>query len=237
MTYSYPDGTRALTDVSFEARVGQVVGLVGPAGAGKTTLAYLVPRFMDPTQGRVLVDGTDLQTVTRESLRSQVSFVFQETVLLDATVAENLRLAKPDASDFELARAAEIAGADEFIQRLPQSYDTPLGRDGGALSVGQRQRLSIARALVRRSPILILDEPTSALDPETERHLVRSLHEAGRTSLVLVIAHRLSSIRGADQILFLEGGRVVESGTHEALMARSRGAYRRFVELQTRGVA
>ncbi|MEE9280557.1 MAG: ABC transporter ATP-binding protein [Myxococcota bacterium] len=235
--YSYPDGTQALTDVTLEARVGQVVGLVGPAGAGKTTLAYLVPRFLEPTQGRVLIDGTDLQTVTRASLRSQVSFVFQETVLLDATVAENLRLAKPDASDFELRRAAEIAGADEFIQRLPQGYDTPLGRDGGALSVGQRQRLSIARALVRQSPILILDEPTSALDPETERRLVSALHEASRTSLVLVIAHRLSSIRTADQILFLEGGRVLESGTHEELMGRSGGAYRRFVDLQTRGAA
>ena len=235
--YSYPDGTQALTDVSLEARIGQVVGLVGPAGAGKTTLAYLVPRFLEPTRGRVLIDGTDLQTVTRESLRSQVSFVFQETVLLDATVAENLRLAKPDASDFELRRAAEIAGADEFIQRLPQGYDTPLGRDGGALSVGQRQRLSIARALVRQSPILILDEPTSALDPETERRLVSALHEASRTSLVLVIAHRLSSIRAADQILFLESGRVLESGTHEELMRRSGGAYRRFVDLQTRGVA
>ncbi len=171
------------------------------------------------------------------SLRAQISFVFQETVLLDATIEENIRLAKPEATDIEVRRAAEVAGAHEFIERLPQGYRTRIGRDGGQLSVGQRQRLSIARGLVREAPILILDEPTSALDPETERQLVRSLHEASRHSLVLVIAHRLSTIRSADQILFVDGGEIRERGSHAELMARPGGAYRRFVELQTRGAA
>ncbi len=235
--YSYPDGTSALRGASFEARVGQVVGLVGPAGAGKTTLAYLLPRFVEPQRGSVRVDGRDLRQASLASLRTQISFVFQETVLLDATIEENIRLGKPDATDIEVRRAAEIAGAHEFIERLPQGYRTPIGRDGGLLSVGQRQRLSIARALVREASILILDEPTSALDPETERQLVRSLHEASRHSLVLVIAHRLSTIRSADQILFLDGGEIRERGSHAELMARPGGAYRRFVELQTRGAA
>jgi ATP-binding cassette, subfamily B, bacterial MsbA len=235
--YSYPDGTPALRGASFEGRLGQVIGLVGPAGAGKTTLAYLIPRFVDPQRGSVRIDGRDVRQASLASLRAQISFVFQETVLLDATIEENIRLAKPGATDIEVRRAAETAGAHEFIERLPQGYRTRIGRDGGQLSVGQRQRLSIARALVREAPILILDEPTSALDPETERQLVRSLREASRHSLVLVIAHRLSTIRSADQILFLEDGEIRERGSHAELMARPGGAYRRFVELQTRGAA
>ena len=143
----------------------------------------------------------------------------------------------PDASDTEVRRAAQIAGADDFIRALPEGYPTPLGRAGGKLSVGQKQRLAIARALVRRPRVLILDEPTSALDPETERRLVASLREASRDRVVLVIAHRLSTVRSADQIAFVEGGRIIERGSHEELMARPDGAYRRFVELQTRGAA
>jgi ABC-type multidrug transport system fused ATPase/permease subunit len=235
--YSYPDGTPALRGASFEARIGQVIGLVGPAGAGKTTLAYLIPRFIEPQRGSVRIDGIDVRETDLASLRSQIAFVFQETVLLDATIEENIRLGKRAASDIEVRRAAEIAGAHEFIERLPQGYRTRIGREGGQLSVGQRQRLSIARALVREAPILILDEPTSALDPETERQLVRSLHEASRRSLVVVIAHRLSTIRSADLILFLEAGEIRERGSHAELMGRPGGAYRRFVELQTRGAA
>jgi ABC-type multidrug transport system fused ATPase/permease subunit len=197
----------------------------------------MVPRFLSPGRGRVLADGIDLRDVTHESLRSQIAMVFQETTLFDDTVAGNIRVGKPDASDTEVRRAARVAGADDFVQRLPLGYETPLGRGGGKLSVGQKQRLAIARALVRDAPILILDEPTSALDPLTERDLVAALHEASRTRLVLVIAHRLSSIRSADQIFFVDGGRIVERGTHEELMSRPAGAYRRFVELQTRGAA
>jgi ABC-type multidrug transport system fused ATPase/permease subunit len=210
---------------------------VGPAGAGKTTLAWLIPRFVSPSNGRVLFDGVDAALGTLASIRDQVAFVFQETVLFDASVEENIRLGRPDASETEIRRAAQIAGADDFIRRLPEGYATRLGRGGGKLSVGQKQRLSIARALVRRSRILILDEPTSALDTDTEQRLVTALREASRERVVIVIAHRLSTIRDADQILFLSEGRILERGSHEELIARPGGAYRRFVELQTQGAA
>ncbi len=228
---------QALENVDFEAPLGSFTAFVGPAGAGKTTLAYMIPRFLEPDAGRILADGVDVREATRASLRDQVAFVFQETQLFDATVEENLRIGNPEASDAELRRAARVAGADRFIEALPEGYRTPLGRGGGRLSTGQKQRLAIARALLRDAPILILDEPTSALDPETEHALVAALREASRTKLVIVIAHRLSSIRAADQILFLEEGRILERGSHEELIAREGGAYRRFVDLQTRGAA
>jgi ABC-type multidrug transport system fused ATPase/permease subunit len=235
--FDYPDGTPALRDIDLEAPIGQMVALVGPAGAGKTTLASLIPRFLEPTTGCVRIDGVDIAGVTLESLRRQVAFVFQEIMLFDATIEENIRIGNPDASETEVRRAAVIAGADEFIQRLPQGFATPLGRSGGKLSVGQKQRLSIARALVRVAPILILDEPTSALDPETEQRLVAALLEASRERVVVVVAHRLSTIRAADQIIFLEAGRILERGNHASLMARPEGAYRHFIEMQTRGAA
>jgi ABC-type multidrug transport system fused ATPase/permease subunit len=233
--HAWPDGTKSLRGVSLEVRVGEVTALVGPAGAGKTTLAYLIPRFVEPQSGRVTFDGKDVRRALRATLRSQISFVFQETALFDATLEENLRVGFASASDAELRRAAEIAGADEFISALPQGYRTPLGRGGAKLSVGQRQRLAIARALVRDPRVLILDEPTSALDAETEHRLVRALREASRERAVLVIAHRLSTVRDADVIHFVEGGRIVESGSHAELVAKPDGAYRRFVELQARG--
>jgi ABC-type multidrug transport system fused ATPase/permease subunit len=233
VSFRYPDGTRALEETTLEMRAGEVTALVGPVGSGKTTLASMVPRFLAPTSGRVLFDGRDVAAATVRSLREQIAFVFQETALFDDTVAANIRLGRPDASDAEVRRAAARAGAAEFIERLPQGYETRLGAGGGKLSVGQKQRLSIARALLLDAPILILDEPTSALDPETEQRLVASLREAGRGRLVLVIAHRLSTIRAADQIVFLESGRVIESGAHDELMRREGGAYRRFVDLQS----
>ena len=232
---AWPDGTPALRGVSLELRVGELTALVGPAGAGKTTLAYLIPRFLDPHQGRVTFDGKDVRRASRSALRSQISFVFQETALFDATVEENLRIGNASASDAALRSASRVAGAHEFIEALPQGYRTPLGRSGAKLSVGQRQRLAIARALLRDPRVLILDEPTSALDPETERRLVAALREASRERAVLVIAHRLSTVRGADTIHFLEAGRIVESGRHEQLMTRPGGAYRRFVDLQAFG--
>ena len=237
VSFSFADGTVAVDDVSFETRVGQVTALVGPAGAGKTTLAQLLCGYLTPSEGCVRADGVDLLEIKRESLREQIGFVFQETALFDDSIAENLRLGAPDASIEEMKRAARQSGASEFIEGLPQGYETPLGRSGGKLSVGQKQRLSIARALVRPANVLILDEPTSALDPKTERNLARTIEEVGREKLVLVIAHRLSTIRNADQILFLDRGRIVERGSHDELMARPAGAYRRFVELQTRGAA
>jgi ABC-type multidrug transport system fused ATPase/permease subunit len=235
--YAYPDGTRALEGITFDARVGTLTAVVGPAGSGKTTLAHLAARFLEPSEGRVLLDGADARTWTRDSLRDRVSYVFQETFLFDGTIAENLRLGAPDASDERLWRALDEARVSEFVTRLPQGLETRVGRGGSQLSVGQRQRVSIARALVRDSDLLILDEPTSALDPETETALVESLHAARRDRLVLVVAHRLSTIRSAHQILFLENGRIVEAGTHAELLARSGGAYRRFIEVQGRADA
>jgi ABC-type multidrug transport system fused ATPase/permease subunit len=192
--------------------------------------------YLEPSEGSVAIDGTDLSAFTRESLRDHISFVFQETSLFDDTVEANIKLGRPNASETEVRRAARIAGADDFISRLPQGYQTGLGRSGGKLSVGQKQRLSIARALVRETPVLVLDEPTSALDPQTELALVASLREASRDRAVVVIAHRLSTVRAADTILFVEDGRIIERGSHEELMVLG-GAYCRFVELQTRGAA
>ena len=232
--FRYPDGTQALRGISFEARVGQLTALVGRVGSGKTTLASLLPRFLSPSAGRICVDGIDIASVTLASLRARTAFVFQETALFDASVEENLRLGRPAASVAELERAARSAGADDFVRALPEGYQTRLGRAGGKLSGGQKQRLAIARALLRDAGILILDEPTSALDPESEARIVAAQHEAARTRVVIVIAHRLSSIRAADQILFLDEGRIVERGTHAQLLAAPEGAYRRFVELQTR---
>jgi ABC-type multidrug transport system fused ATPase/permease subunit len=230
--FHYPDGTPALRGVSFQAPVGSVTALVGPVGSGKTTLVSLLPRFLSPSAGRVEIDGLDIEHATLASLRSRTSFVFQETALFDASIEDNLRLGRPDASDEDVQRAARIAGADDFVRALPDGYRTRLGRAGGKLSGGQKQRLAIARALVRDAGILILDEPTSALDPESEARIVDALREAARTRVVIVVAHRLSSIRAADAILFLEHGRIVERGTHAELMRLPGGAYRRFVELQ-----
>ena len=231
--FTYPDGTRALSGIDFEARCGELLALVGPAGAGKTTLAQMIPRFLSASEGRIELDGLDLDAVDRDDLRAQIAFVFQEPVLFDATPLENIRVGKPDATLEEVREAARLARADAFIEALPQGYETPLGRAGGRLSVGQKQRLSIARALVRRAPVLVLDEPTAALDPETEARLVETLREASRDRLVVVIAHRLSTIRSADQILFLRDGEIIERGSHDELVARVGGAYRRFVELQS----
>ena len=237
VSFAYEPDAPTLRDVSFTARVGEVVAFAGPAGAGKSTLAYLIPRFVRPDRGHVRIDGHDVAGVTHRSLREQIAFVFQETMLFDATIEENIRLGRPNAPETEVRRAARTAGAHEFIEALPDGYRTRLGRAGGKLSVGQKQRLSIARALVRDAPILILDEPTSALDPDTERRLVAALREASRTRIVIVIAHRLSTIREADQILFLEEGEIVERGDHASLMRRPNGRYRHYVEMQTRGVA
>jgi ABC-type multidrug transport system fused ATPase/permease subunit len=230
------NGTPVLSDVTFEARWGTVTAIVGPAGAGKTTLVSLIPRFHEPDAGRVVADDTDLATVRVASVRRQVAFVFQEAALFGDTVRENIRFGHPEASDDEVRRAAVQALADPFIRTLPNGYETRLGRSGAKLSAGQKQRLQVARALVRPASILILDEPTSALDPETEAALVRAVRAASRERIVLVVTHRLSTVVEADQIVFLEDGRVVERGTHAALLARPDGAYRRFWEL-TSGAA
>ena len=229
----YPDGRRALAGVNMSAEVGQIVAIAGPTGAGKTSLASLIPRYRVATEGEVLIDGVDVKDATLASVRSQVTYVFQETQLFSDTVGDNIRFGKPDASQAEVERVARVAGAHDFIAALPQGYDTKLGTSMSKLSVGQKQRIAIARGLLRDSRVLILDEPTSALDPETEKFLVRSLKEAARDRLVIVIAHRLSTIASADKIVFLEDGSLRETGSHAELMALPDGHYRRFVELQT----
>ena len=232
VSFDYPDGKRALDRINVELPINKLVAIVGPTGAGKTPLAYLIPSLLTPTSGRILIDGIDIRELNVDSLRRHVTYVFQEHVLLSDTVRENLLLANPDATESKLHEALETAGCNEFLEKLPDGIDTVLGRSGDTLSVGQQQRLSIARGLVRDAKILILDEPTAALDPQTEQRLVGALENAAKDRLVIVIAHRLSTIRHADLIIFLEDGRIVESGSEAELMARPDGPYRTFVELQ-----
>ena len=230
----YPDGRPAVSNIDLDAKVGEIVAFVGPTGAGKTSLAYLIPRFHAATSGVVAVDGHDVADLTLESLRSQVTYVFQETQLLSESIGDNIRYGRLDATQEDVERVARISGVHDFIVSLPQGYDTKLGGAAASkLSVGQKQRIAIARGLLRDAKILILDEPTSALDPETEEYLVQSLHEAAKDRLVIIIAHRLSTIVQADRIVFLEDGRVVEQGSHSELMAIDEGHYRNFVGLQT----
>ena len=224
----YPDGRQALTGVSFGARMGQTVALVGPTGAGKTSLAYLVPGFLQPTSGRILFDGIDTRELDPASIRDQASYVFQEHLLFSETILDNLRLGRPEASDAELQRAARMAGAHDFVAALPDGYQTVLGAGGGTLSVGQKQRLSIARGLVRDTPVLILDEPTAALDPDAEGALIDALNGIKENRIVFLIAHRLSTVASADLVVFMEHGQIVEQGSPTELIAKPDGAFRRF---------
>ena len=231
--FTYPDGREALRNVDLALRAGEVTALVGPTGAGKTSLAYLVPGFHDPTVGAVRMDGVDLRDFSLASVRAQVSFVFQEPQLFSDSILDNIRYGNRDADRAAVERAARLAGVHDFVAALPDGYATRLGTVISKLSVGQIQRIAIARGLLKPASVLILDEPTSALDPETEAYLVRALREAAKDKLVVVIAHRLSTIAGADKIVFIEDGEVREEGTHATLMAKQAGHYRRFVELQS----
>lgn len=208
---------QVLQDVSLTMEPGQTVALVGPTGAGKSTIATLVARLADPTSGRVLLDGHDLRAVSLRSIRSQVSMVLQDNTLLRGTLWDNIAVGRPDATAFEVDRAARLALVDEFAARLPLGLDTPIGERGANLSGGQRQRVAIARAILRDAPILILDEPTSALDATSEELLVAALANLPHQRTTLVIAHRLSTIRTADRIAVIEGGRVVQEGSHAHL--------------------
>jgi ATP-binding cassette subfamily B protein/subfamily B ATP-binding cassette protein MsbA len=220
VTFAYDEKT-VLQDVSLEAEPGQTIALVGPTGAGKTTIASLLSRFYDvgDGQGAVRIDGYDLREVTRRSLREQMGVVLQDTFLFSGTVMENIRYGRLDASDEEVITAAELANADQFIKRLPEGYETELGERGHTVSQGQRQLIAIARAVLADPRILILDEATSSVDTRTERLIQRALDKllSGRTSFV--IAHRLSTIRNADQVLVIDDGRIIERGTHEELLA------------------
>ncbi|MGW5572390.1 ABC transporter ATP-binding protein [Nocardia thailandica] len=219
VSFGYRDGHRVLDDISFEVPAGTTTAVVGPSGAGKTTLLRLAARYADVDGGRVLVGGHDVREQPSATLFEQLALVFQNVYLFDRTLADNIRVGRPDATDEEVRRAAEAARVDEIVARLPEGYDTRVGEGGAALSGGERQRVSIARALLKNAPIVLLDEATSALDPHSEAVVVRGIHEITRDATVIVVAHRLATIAHADQILFVDGGRIVERGTHGELLA------------------
>jgi len=213
-----------LDSINLQVRPGEVLALVGPSGGGKTTLANLVPRFYDVSAGRITIDGIDIRDATLASLRGQIAVVTQQTILFNDTVRNNIAYGDPDRAMAEITAAARAAHALDFIQQLPQGFDTVIGEAGARLSGGQQQRISIARALLKNAPILVLDEATSALDTESEREVQKALDNLMKNRTTLVIAHRLSTIRGADRIIVIKDGRIVEQGSHESLLA-NKGVY------------
>jgi subfamily B ATP-binding cassette protein MsbA len=231
VTFGYDPGVPVLRNVTFKIDPGQQAAFIGPTGAGKTTIISLVPRFYDPISGVVKIDGVDARRFTQSSLRDQVSFVLQETVLFQGTIWQNIAYGKPDASRAEIYRAAELANAHEFIEKMPNQYDSLVGERGVTLSGGQRQRIAIARAVIRNTPILILDEPSSGLDAESEKLVFDALDRLMKGKTAIVIAHRLSTIRSADVIFALQNGTIVESGTHDELMAAA-GLYAELYDIQ-----
>ena len=234
--FAYPGGPAILSDVSFVARPGTVTALVGATGAGKSTAMHMLQRLWDPQEGGILVDGQDLRDVTLESLRNSIGVVFQESLLFNRTIRENLLVGRPDATQAEIEKACRLAEAHDFIIRQPQGYDTLVGERGATLSGGQRQRLAIARALLKDAPILILDEATSALDAATEARVSRAMAALMRGRTTFVIAHRLSTVRDADEILVFESGRIAERGTFDGLI-RQGGRFAELVENQLAGAA
>jgi ABC-type multidrug transport system fused ATPase/permease subunit len=233
VAFSYTADQPVLKNVHFQIKPGEMVGVVGPTGSGKSTMVTLIPRFYDPSAGRVLVDGVDVRDFKLQELRNQIGYVLQETVLFRGTVAENIAYGRGMATREEIVEAAKLANADEFIVKMPQGYDSFVGDRGETLSGGQRQRIGIARALIRNNPILILDEPTAALDTESEKKVIEGLERLMKGRTVITIAHRLSTIRDANKIIVLKEGVVAEQGSHEELMAVG-GLYAELYHVQFR---
>jgi ATP-binding cassette subfamily B protein/subfamily B ATP-binding cassette protein MsbA len=224
VSFGYDEKRRVLFDVDLKIEPNQIMAIVGGTGAGKSTLLSLVPRFYDPTAGAVTLDGRDLRRLKKKSLRAQIGIVLQDTLLFSTTVRENIAYGRPDATEEEIVNAARRAQADEFIRQLPHGYESLVGERGGHLSVGQRQRIGIARAFLKNAPILLLDEPTSALDPTTESAIMTTIKELMQGRTTLIVTHRLATIHHVDQIVVLEHGRVVEQGRGPELVARG-GVY------------
>ena len=235
VSFSYQANQPVLREVNLAIAPGSTIALVGTSGAGKTTLASLIPRFYDPLQGGIKLDGCDLRDITLKSLREQIALVTQDPILFCASIRENIAYGRPGASQEQIEAAARAAGAHEFIERLPEKYDARVAERGLTLSSGQRQRLAIARAFLKDAPVLILDEPTSALDAETEDRLVQTLEQLMKGRTTIIIAHRLSTVRCADRIVVLQNGRIVESGPREELLSRG-GVYARLHQLQFGGL-
>jgi subfamily B ATP-binding cassette protein MsbA len=222
--FEYRDGAPVLQDIDVTIEPGQMVAFVGSSGVGKTTLLNLLPRFYDPTRGALKLDGLDARRVKIRDLRKHVALVLQEGVILPASVAENIAYGRPDSTDAQIRKAADLAGAASFIEKLPEKYDTQISESGGNLSGGQRQRIAIARALITEAPIMVLDEPTSALDPQHEQMITETLRDLKRSRTIILVSHRLSTVADCDQIFVMDEGRIVERGTHDALIAK-RGLY------------